>query len=735
MQLPIRTDRASQQLSISQQSSANFLKPQWLKEGEYDSSRWVVVDDNAASPKPSRAIRFDIVVFDPLRPNEQCRLTDPEYSHLLDTVKRQSYGLRTGKYARVTTAKTHEEMARAIINWVLWMIQNRIRHFSHLDQADLNAYIEGAIYGPGHLLKYASHLTECVKKLKEANTPIPYIKRELNALPFLDIKTLLESINIDPHRAGADKAISYELKKIAKAEGFYLNPTQIKRLLQEAPAQERLVHVAFLRMLQPWDYQWRMRDDLPSDHIQFEPFGDITPDQLSHEMGKAKGRTKTAPVKQTMQLIDRSLRWVLDYAPILLDLRDKYDSLAADYTERGQSYFRMAKIIRDTIIPDGPGRPFPLSPSTKSSITGSLAFGKAINEFIPAACAVVIASFSGRRHDEILSIRTLGSSNEDCISRDNEGLWIETYLEKTVQDWVKTPCNEVVAAAVEILRRWSAPARTLSSNPRLFQFKVLTSNHVTRFRLLHPLKEFVSFLNLCPMPDGSHWEYKPHQFRRFFAIMYFWQYQYRDLTALSYHLRHLNPAMTQMYVTESESGEIFRHVNKEYTSTILTEAAIGERNISGPFGERFKTVARKLRARYRQTIKVVSPRLVQKVVERHVEKNGRRLKAMPWGYCACGTLPHQVRVCRCLSNSLEKAEAGPDFSQSSPTICAGCPHHVTEPIFEPFLRNEIEFHERAATDAQNGAILRETSYEHVEKLRSHHTRSFKNSEPLERLHE
>src|ERR1043165_7259686 len=98
----------------------------WLIEGEYESHEWVVVDDLPTSPKPEKRIRWNVQVCDPKRADDTCLLTDRQYSHLLDTIKRQSIALRVGKYASVTTAYTYEEMTRHIVNWALWMIGNGI---------------------------------------------------------------------------------------------------------------------------------------------------------------------------------------------------------------------------------------------------------------------------------------------------------------------------------------------------------------------------------------------------------------------------------------------------------------------------------------------------------------------------------------------------------------------------------------------------------------------------------
>lgn len=731
MKTQIVLDDRREYPEISDDLPADLPRPHWLKSG-YEEPVWIIANDNPSSPKPDMKIRFSTLIHDPLRPGKICRLTDPEYAHLLDTARRQIYLLRTGKYAAITSAAAHLDIARAILTWIAWMIRNNIRRFSNLDEDDFDAYVESALYGPGYLLMMAPRLAEHIKKLREAGLEIPHVKKS-NKKPYLNRRKLLEDAGIDPYKGRVDKTTSYELLKTAQEEGFYLSPEHLARLAEGAPQPEKVVNGMLFRALLPWEHQWRMRREIPGDCIEFEAFSDTTPDRMARELGRETGRTRTSPILQTMELIDRSLRWIIDYAPVLLDLRDTYSEIFPKRLNPRTRYRHMTKVLAKAAIPEGPGRPYPLNASIRETMAEGLGVGIAINAFIPAAAVVVIAAFTSRRHGEVKSIRAAGPHNADCISQDEHGLWLETYIEKTVQDWDKTPCSEVAAMAVEVLRRWSAPARALSGDVRLFQFKTFTSNAVVFPDLRRALDQFVSFLSLTPMPDGSQWKFTPHQLRRFFAILYFWHYQFRDLAALSYHLRHFDPEMTKIYITEPEAGAIFRHVNKEHTAIILTEAALGERNISGPYGERFKSVVQKLRSHYRRSLKVISSKLVRRTVERYVEKSGRRLKAMLWGWCACGPQPHQLSTAQCLKNNSLKTAGGPDFSQSSPVVCGGCPHHLTESFFEPFWRSELEFHERAADDPRNGPILREASRRHVEKLRCQCEKSFETSKPLEKL--
>ena len=631
----------------------------------------------------------------------------------------------------MSTAESHEEMSRHLINFVIWMIRNAIFRFRDLDQDDFESFVNDARYGPFALLGYGPRLNDYVANLLSRGGKLPQIKKPRIRLPVLDTHKLLSDAGIDPRKGARDAGVSYEIARLSAEYGLTVIPDQINRLSKGKPSPRRICAIPVYRTLEPWLTQWTMREDLPGDRIQFNPFQNLSCMRLAQQLGRKPERTKTAPIQQTMTLIDRSIRWVLDYAPPILNARDKYlEIIEANPKTWTQNLLKAS--VKDLVIPEGPGRPFPLKATARRrTIHKDLELGVAVNNCLPAACAIVICAFTGRRHEEVLTLRVAGPANDGCISEDENGFWIEAFIEKTCRDWVKTPCNELVAKAVSVLECWSAPARTASAKVGLFQLRRLTKEPIVTFRLAKSLKYFVSFLNLPALPDGSYWDFTPHQFRRFFAIMYFWRYHYRNLGALSHHLRHFDPGMTLTYLTERDPGVIFRKVAKEHTLTLLSETAAGERNLSGPFGERFKNAAISLYRRFHRKTRVVAPSLMRKVIERYVDKNHRRLKPMRWGYCACGDKPYDVKRARCLKDKSARNSKGPDLAIATPTICCDCPHHATEKVFEPFLRTEIEFHERAAECATNGPLLRSASREHLQKLKQHCQRSFEHSKPLE----
>lgn len=688
-------------------------RPAWLRSSYY-ADYWLTV-----GPWPDRYYK---IFFNALM-SDGSFLTDPQHFHLLDTVRRMSIGLRTGPYATVTDPAVHVAMTNAIITWVLWMDLSGIRAFAQLTRFDLAAYKEKAIYGTAHLLQFAARIRNHLSALKAAGVSLPM----KGHIP--DIRRIFDEALIG-RRACCQTAPLYEIFKSAQEAGSYLKSSQLRILEAGIVTPSRISQIHLLRLLQPWEYQWNMRRTLPGDKLTFDPFPSESIAKTVANLGMVSGRTKSVPVPQAMFLIDRSIRWVLDYSPSILEMIKQAEAVGKAKQNRLRSRQRtkqLETILTNLQFPEGPGQPWPMIPKiTGNPNSKNLTIARVLRCLF-ASCFVVVAAFTARRRTEVTSCREKGPDHEYCITSDEEGYWIELWIEKTVQQWDKTPCPEVVVKAVEVLRALSESARTISGKPDLFQYKLIGPNETSSFRVRKGLKELTTHLDIPALADGSKWCFNPHQLRRFFAIMYAWRYEFGELSALSYQLRHYNLDMTRRYITEPTQGKTFREVQTEHTVSILKEVALGRRDGSGPFGERFKKIAQKIRSQMISTVHVFTEEKFAERIERLILRSGKVLKGSPWGYCTCGSSSRDIRQAKCL-NSGDLAEArGPDKRKATLFTCANCPHHFTHEAFRPYAATQMEFHEKASQDKNNGHLVRNASATFAKQLREYVNRSFKRS--------
>lgn len=688
-------------------------RPTWLH-SNYHDRRWLT---SGLAPNDLQPLRFDVLMSD------GSYLTDPQHAHLLDTVKRMTIGLRTGPYASVTNTQVHAVMMNAIVTWVLWMKLNDCHFFRKLTRHDLEVFTEKAIFGVPHLLQFPARIKKHISNLKVRNIRPP------NAGRLLDVPRLLQDACVDWRRAVHDPACSYEVFRYARDEGLYLYPRQLQLLLSPRPIPHRITQINVLRILQPWEYQWQMRRILPGDRIGFDPFPDERIVRVAEKLGVESGRTKTVPIYQAMFLIDRSIRWVLDYSESILGIIKQAD-LIAQHHRHVLRYREKSKEIKNLLaaahLPIGPGQPWPISPAIFPDTKTDFAIVSSLRALF-ASCFIVIAAFTARRQKEITSSRAKTDKNELCTTSDEFGHWIELWIEKTTRGWDKTPCPEVVVRAVEVLLTLSESARTITGTPQLFQYKLLGRQKTATFRVMKGLREFIGRIDVPPLPNGSKWQFSPHQFRRFFAIMYVWRYECGDLLALSHQLRHYNLDMTRRYVTEPTQGKIFREVQTEHSVFILKEVALGRRDAGGPFGERFKKVAKRIRSQMISTVHVFTEEKFAKQIERLILRSGKLLKGFPWGYCTCGSSQRDLSQAKCVETGSRSVSRGPDESKATLRTCASCPHHLTHEGFHPYVTSQIELHEKAAKDKKNGALVRKASALYLTELKQYSDRSFRPS--------
>ena len=144
------------------------------------------------------------------------------------------------------------------------------------------------------------------------------------------------------------------------------------------------------------------------------------------------------------------------------------------------------------------------------------------------------------------------------------------------------------------------------------------------------------FRDVCGAPETD-WRFTAHQFRRFFATLYFWWYDNStDIAALSHHLRHFEIEMTQRYVRSVGYGAQWRDAHEEWKAGFFQDAADGSRRVSGKAGRRLIRLVEKLEKRFRKDIDVVPRDQVVNQILRIGKRLGAPFKLHVWGtICAC----------------------------------------------------------------------------------------------------
>ncbi len=369
------------------------------------------------------------------------------------------------------------------------------------------------------------------------------------------------------------------------------------------------------------------RELFPEEHRPKKKFfSGFSATKFAKRHGVKGGQTRNIPQPVMFKVMDRAIRWVIDYANPLLDYRDRavehYHLLQRGEnrggTEESRRHYAAKKMrywFKENpleILKDQPGAPYPITSFdknidsskrtktkisqeqietardlraegstlqeaadevgiSKSSLSRILNYGwvedgfgldKVVNEYLFTACLFVIYCFTARRQAEIESLEA------GCCFETPNGPSIRLYSAKVEQNNDSFPVTRLVVRAVKILERLTSEIRT-EENPKLLQVPTVQGGR-NEFWQQGKMNEFASMVEADrEYEDSDKWVFSEHQFRRFFAMTYFYKFDASDLPTLSWHLRHDSFDMTQKYLTDKDFATVFDEVMAEKVADLL----------------------------------------------------------------------------------------------------------------------------------------------------------------------
>lgn len=607
------------------------------------------------------------------------------------------------------------------------------------------------------LVKSDLRVQSLIQSWSAQNVPPPHQPTNPRVLSLL---AAAHAAGFDDHRLLSQSAVE-QLAKYAAVHGLVL-PNSVKGRLERPTIKREYRPASLDRYLRVWARLGQLRERMTHDPLGYAPFeARSDASRLSRKLGSPARRTRTAPAPQVCYLVDHALRWVLLYAD---DIKAVWDRLseATKNLPRPLTAVRRAQLIREAWhcadLKHFPMPKFATDCGPRAAEENGIAeythFQNIWLRLLPGACAVVVAAFSARRSEEIASLR------DDCIETINGESWLRTYAAKTLRGRERIPTTAAIVKAVDVLAWLSESART-SENRWLLQVRDPTGPGSRTYTpdVSKSLKSFSKQINLPPLPDGSHWNFSPHQFRRFFAVIYYYRYRDRSLTALSNYLQHYDPDSTRTYITEARVGgflkmvdqanadaecsrrafhrentrrQIFDEVSLEFRVEIYHGVLNGDERIGGFGGERLRRDLEDAASHWRSRVEVgdfggsqatLDQMIVAFAKERSLEPNG-----VGHSYCSCTASPLDREAAACVSEAKRlgadpSGGRGPDLRFAYDVMCSRCPHNVQ------LSENRIYWEEmlqsaRTSCAACPGTLLAEQMVERAKVAESHLHRCF-----------
>lgn len=643
----------------------------WLR-NSYPDPVWTTTD--ARDPNRTAIIDF------------RYRLADgrllTETGRLYATVKEYAWWVRDPRFTRIEDAFTHAVLVRNLMHLAHALSIRRLPSFAHLQPYDIEQLVEECRYGIDTVLHASERVEAYLNQLATAN--------KLGSAPFGGLpryitpsgtkgsvvhgERILEACNL-PSSVGKLPRVAALIARAAEANGL----NSKTGAFAEIPPLSNQTSQTLRRWLDPLEQLYRMRRRIEAESLTFKPFANGAA-RVAAIKGVDANRTPTPPPSLVLYLLEHAVRWIFDNGP-----------------------------------------PLTMGPNDRE---GAMRMA--------TACWIVIAAFSARRDEEIDDLRV------GCLQGDDaSGWWLHVYIEKTLQrkEWIPVP--HLVARAIEVLQIISEAARFETDTDHLFQWRDPKGGPV-RLNVGRYLDDFAASVNV-PLHESrgkppTAWHWHPHQFRRFFAVLYFYRFEGATIEALSHHLRHFSLEMTRRYITEDpEVAALWMDTEWGYMGHVARTIVSGERSISGSIGERLKKTAKRLIDVFRRKVQVATPERLGASLSLIMQRQGFVLTPKPWVTCCCPRTREAASKASCRRQRPNKADAvGPDFAQAGPSICPSCPYAMTEGNRKPFLDAEVKHLESAtASRTRAGTMFGALEEARVADLRDARDARYEGASPLD----
>ncbi|WP_102576356.1 tyrosine-type recombinase/integrase [Vibrio splendidus] len=300
--------------------------------------------------------------------------------------------------------------------------------------------------------------------------------------------------------------------------------------------------------------------------------------------------------------------------------------------------------------------------SILASETKNLSLQTALYQYLPFCCVVIIFALTARRESEVFGLQV------GCVKKDLDGLWwLNSYVAKTLQKHSDFTTVSLVEKAVSILERLSEKGRQKKNSNSIFVFDDTFERPPTTMRSINGISEnFFDFIGIERDSDGKHWKLSEHQFRRFFAIMFYYRYEKGTADALMHELAHVDWSMTARYLTEKETGAALRKLHKE-RSKVRSNRLLDYSFRDDLGGEGFLLLKERLEATVAS-----QPEMMREIVIDTIEENSFVFDFIPSGLCL-GNTPWISDRCNCFRDGFVMQH------DASSDMCEGCPAQITVP--------------------------------------------------------
>lgn len=335
---------------------------------------------------------------------------------------------------------------------------------------------------------------------------------------------------------------------------------------------------------------------LPNSNV----LNDINFNKLALRLGAIKGtHHRTTPPEIALTLLDSSIGFILKYGYGIVETSLKWKEIESNIRAQCNGYktdwsLKKArlKVFKELTIPE---ELVDLNITRQVSYWSSVRIerdehgghtgGKLSRDemtledaliFLYASVFIVLASLSARRKSELLSLK------RGCVVGSDESYYLKLHLGKSNFEDKRTeiirPIPNVAARAISLLERFKDGFEKYTNKRNDYLFAVpyslqgySNSGSIDAKTIKKIICRFCDYQAIGDMPNNRRWYPKNHEFRRFFAIVFFWQYKFSNLAAISWMLGHIDASHTYAYIQEIVGGTEMRREEARFTAEAMLQ--------------------------------------------------------------------------------------------------------------------------------------------------------------------
>lgn len=734
--------RTEPQRSLHDEIIGKLFKPVWLESGSLLENCWTV-------RLHGEVMSFDFDKAITPWPNAKS-LLDADFEADLITAKLLIYySLKPKPLGWNAAVLSVQQTLRAYVYLVRWRAENGLASNSLLTPEWFDVFDRGLKKdGRDGLLPFASRAVSVFEAYDSGELEFKLNARHaIAAPPFarllgLDdyrtfpkqskqvIDRLLGERKLHVSRVPVRQGRTFK-NEVVEAQPWPLEEDENSELESEASEIDgKLTRDAARLYYKVWLDLWRIRDKLPHDPIGYRAFNNKR--ALVHFMSKAgfplPRPTEDAPARQTSCLINSALTLALD--PVSEEFINVVESLAKPNAALDH---KLVEKLNLRLVELGFPQLKPVYYEHKAGEhEGTLTIHDFVFKVLPASSRIIMAAYSARRDEEIKKTKT------DCIEVDSHGdHWLHCLINKNLNQVDRIPVPRSVARAVEIVSRIRALGGKVTD--KLFDFACPVLKRAVKFDLRAVLEKVRDYFGVPLLDDGTAWRFKPHQFRKFFGVTYYWRWAFPDLTALTLQYRHFNPDTTRGYIElkgaealrmrdeklaaaarqrDIERKKDFDASQRDFVAWVLKGVAEGMR-LAGAMGKRINEMVDALvetfSAEIDITVTAPDGDSFDQALERLIDSISMATHPEGHSICCMGSRIDPMRQQQAASQCLQLRQRltgrpantafSADLEFAEDAACAVCPLRARLPEMMPYWDREIRRANEALSFAQGDAKM------------------------------